>query len=224
MDGPGADKTGQLRRAWLGPPLQAGSRPKALPPTRWLARAANLVASVRQVALLRLDNVATLQALRRVRACQSCRADPFHRHSEERVFVKAGCGKTARPVCAADGGQRESNRARLLRPDSCEAGEQSEEIHCGGVCRGGRSGTGGAKGGDQGKCGPAKHVPGAEPDKRVTGMRQLLAVWTRGGRSYGAGRRRLWHPHRPYELMEAAPCCKSMISAEAWPRLIRSRP
>jgi len=26
--------------------------------------------------------------------------------------VKAGCGKTARPVCAADGGQRESNRAR----------------------------------------------------------------------------------------------------------------
>src|SRR5437868_1590066 len=39
-----------------------------------------------------------------------------------------------------------------------------------------------------------------------------------------AGRRRLWHLHRPYELMEAAPCCKSMISAEAWPRLIRSRP
>src|SRR5438034_3810516 len=35
-------------------------------------------------------------------------------------------------------------------------------------------------------------------------MRQLLAVWTRGGRSYGAGRRRLWHLHRPYELMEAA--------------------
>jgi hypothetical protein len=34
---------------------------------------------------------------------------------EESVFVKAGCGKTARPVCAADGGQRESNRARLLR-------------------------------------------------------------------------------------------------------------
>jgi hypothetical protein len=39
--------------------------------------------------------------------------------------VKAGCGKTARPVCAADGGQRESNRTRLLRPDSWEAGEQS---------------------------------------------------------------------------------------------------
>ena len=40
-----------------------------------------------------------------------------------------------------------------------------------GVIRGGigRSGVGGAKGGNQGECGPAKHVPGAEPDKRVTG-------------------------------------------------------
>ena len=27
---------------------------------------------------------------------------------------------------------------------------------------------GGAKGGDQGKCEPAKHAPDAEPDKRVT--------------------------------------------------------
>jgi hypothetical protein len=54
-------------------------------------------------------------------------------------------------------------------------------------------------------------------------IRQTFAVMTRGRRSYGTGRRRLWHLHRPYELMEAAPC-KSMISAEAWPRLIRSRP
>ena len=33
-------------------------------------------------------------------------------------------------------------------------------------------------------------------------MRQAFAVWTRGRRSYGEGRRRLWHLHRPYELME----------------------
>ena len=34
------------------------------------------------------------------------RYDPFHRpSSNEGVFVKAGCGKTARPVWAADGGQ-----------------------------------------------------------------------------------------------------------------------
>src|SRR6476619_7638397 len=31
-----------------------------------------------------------------------------------------------RPYCAADGGQRKSNRARLLRPDTCEATEQRE--------------------------------------------------------------------------------------------------
>src|SRR5262245_4759562 len=55
-------------------------------------------------------------------------------------------------------------------------------------------------------------------------IRQLVPSHTRGWRSYGAGRRTLWHLHRPYELMETAPCCKSMISAEAWPRLIRSRP
>src|SRR5262245_14550011 len=30
---------------------------------------------------------------------------------------------------------------------------------------------GGAKDGDQGKCGPVKHVPGAEPGKRDTGAR-----------------------------------------------------
>src|SRR5262245_49821313 len=33
-------------------------------------------------------------------------------------------------------------------------------------------------------------------------IRQTFAAMTRGKRSYGAGRRRLWHLHRPYELME----------------------
>src|SRR5262249_12032248 len=46
------------------------------------------------------------------------------------------------------------------RHSSWEAGEQSGAI---------RRGVGGAKGGDQGECEPAKHVPDAEPDKRVTG-------------------------------------------------------
>jgi len=40
--------------------------------------------------------------------------------------MKAGCGKTARPVCAADGGQRKKNRARLLRPHTWEATERGE--------------------------------------------------------------------------------------------------
>src|SRR6201984_821805 len=46
------------------------------------------------------------------------------------------------------------------RHSSWEAGEQSGAI---------RRGVGGAKGGDQGECEPAKHVPDPEPDKRVTG-------------------------------------------------------
>jgi hypothetical protein len=78
---------------------------------------------------------------------------------EESVFVKAGCGKTARPVCAADGGQRESNRARLLRPDSWEAGER-----CGAI----RRGAGGAKGRGQGEREPAQHAPDTGTGARVT--------------------------------------------------------
>jgi hypothetical protein len=37
-----------------------------------------------------------------------------------------------------------------------------------------------------------------------------FAVITQGGRSYGAWRRSLWHLRRPYDLMEVAPCRKSM--------------
>src|SRR6516162_7747817 len=56
-----------------------------------------------------------------------------------------------------------------LRHSSYEAGEQSG-ARCGGIHNGAnRSGVGGAKGGDQGKCGSAKHVPDAESGKRVTG-------------------------------------------------------
>src|SRR6202043_22226 len=48
---------------------------------------------------------------------------------------------------------------------SCEADEQSVAIHSRAI----RCGAGGAKGGDQEECGPAKHVRDAGPDKRVTG-------------------------------------------------------
>jgi len=73
----------------------------------------------------------------------------------------------------------------------------------------------------QSTCRTQSRVSVSQPLARI---RQAFAVVTRGRRSYGTGRRRLWHLHRPYELMETAPCCKSMISAEGWPRLIRSRP
>jgi hypothetical protein len=46
---------------------------------------------------------------------------------------------------------------------SCLAGEQDGERFGGAIrCRAGRRGAGGAKNGDQGKCGSAKHVPDAE--------------------------------------------------------------
>src|SRR5262245_4676553 len=44
---------------------------------------------------------------------------------------------------------------------------KAKKAHCGGICGGGRSGVGGAKGGGQGEYAPAKHVPGTEPGKRV---------------------------------------------------------
>ena len=51
-----------------------------------------------------------------------------------------------------------------LRHSSCEADEQSGAIRCGAI-RGGanRCGVGGAKGGDQGECGPAAHAPDSAP-------------------------------------------------------------
>src|SRR5215813_2683640 len=70
-----------------------------------------------------------------------------------------------------------------LRHSSCEAGEQSGPL-CGAVCGGGNcSGAGGAKGGDQGECEPAKHVPDAEPasvSQALERIRQTFAVMTRG--------------------------------------------
>src|SRR5438477_12804030 len=42
--------------------------------------------------------------------------------------------------------------------------------------------------GTKGKCGPAKHVPGAEPDKRVTGAGTHTAISRQIGRA--AGRKR----------------------------------
>ncbi len=42
--------------------------------------------------------------------------------------MKAGCGKSARPVWAADGGQLAGDCGRLLRPDTFEAAEGNEAV------------------------------------------------------------------------------------------------
>ena len=43
---------------------------------------------------------------------------------------------------------------------------KAKKAHCGGVCGGGRSGVGGAKGGGQGEYAPAQHVLDPEPGSR----------------------------------------------------------
>ena len=43
---------------------------------------------------------------------------------------------------------------------------KAKEANCGGICGGGRSGVGGAKGGGQGEYAPTKHVLGSEPRSR----------------------------------------------------------
>src|ERR1700733_3900988 len=85
-----------------------------------------------------------------VQAGQPCFTYPFAADRES-SFMKAGYGKTVRPVCAADGGKLFIGR--LLRPDSREAGEQRGTTRCG---------AGGAKGGGRGECEPTKHGPYSE--------------------------------------------------------------
>src|SRR5262249_438052 len=46
---------------------------------------------------------------------------------------------------------------------------KAKKAPCGGVCGGGRSGVGGAKGGGQREYAPAKHVLDSEPGSRVKG-------------------------------------------------------
>ena len=63
-----------------------------------------------------------------------------------------------------------------------------------------RNGAGGAKGGDQGKCGPAKHVPDAESGERVTGAGPHTE--SRKGKEEGEVHRAL--PPHSTDLLEAA--------------------
>ena len=44
---------------------------------------------------------------------------------------------------------------------------KAKKAPCGGICGGGRSGVGGAKGGGQGECAPAQHVLDPEPGSRA---------------------------------------------------------
>src|ERR1700676_5358553 len=80
----------------------------------------------------------------------------------------------------------ERTRGVRLRHSSWEADEQGGAIRCG---------AGGAKGGGQGKCGPAKHAPDAESGKRVTGAGAHTE--SRKGKEEGEVHCALPHQRRP---------------------------
>src|SRR5882672_8874300 len=153
------DRDDQPDHPRMGKLLLSLSCQKALPSAGWLDHPKALGAPRQAVAERSLEGISDRTAAHRVQAGRAGLTDPFA-SGRKSPFMKAGCGKTARPVCAADGGQRKSNRARLLRPDSCEADEQGRATGCG---------VGGAKGGGRGECESAKHGPGTVPGDRVTG-------------------------------------------------------
>ena len=93
----------------------------------------------------------------------------------------------------------EKPMGQVIQIDEARIREQSGAAPCRAICGGANRGAGGAKGGDQGECGPAKHAPDAEPGKRVTGaerIRRILPSHTQGGsrmresRTYGSARGR----------------------------------
>ena len=153
---------------------------------------------------------------RHARHCSLCRSRRAHHAQKDRVgtweiprlAVIEGSWRSAsgrRRAEADDARAREVGRGH----SSDEAGEQSGAIRCG---------VGGAKGRGQGECGPAKHVPGAEPGRRVTGAGAHTVKspsFTQGGsrmresRTYGSVRGALSN-ERPYRDRNA-PCPPSLF-------------
>src|SRR5207245_16539 len=99
-----------------------------------------------------------------------------------------GSGHRCRVGAEYDGPHREDEESKPMmhgheKSDlAIVAGKSANNVapRCGAI-RGGvsRSGVDGAKGGDQGEWEPAKQVPGAEPDKRVTGAGSHAATTCR---------------------------------------------
>ena len=63
---------------------------------------------------------------------------------------------------------------------------KAKKALCGGICGGGRSGVGGAKGGGQGEYAPAKHVLDSAPGSRDTGAGAYTATICRHTPEVGA--------------------------------------
>src|SRR6266496_1982296 len=88
-------------------------------------------------------------------------------------------------LCERDGPHREGEEPKPMmhgheKSDlaivAMKPANKAKKAPCGGVCGGGRSGVGGAKGGGQGEYAPAKHVLDSEPGSRVTGAGAYTAT------------------------------------------------
>jgi hypothetical protein len=139
------DRDGQPNHPRMGKLLLSLPCQKALPSAGRLDNPKVVVASRQAMAQRSVERISHQTVAHGVQAGQPRLAHTFS-SDRNSPFMKAGCGKTARPVCAADEGQLFNGR--LLRPDSWEADEQSGPD---------RSGAGGAKGRGQrnpfGTCG-----------------------------------------------------------------------
>ena len=101
------------------------------------------------------------------RCCVSAAYDGPHREGEEPKPMMHGHEKSDPVIVAV----KPANKVeRLLRS----------------IRRGSRSGVGGAKGGDQGECGPAKHALDSAPGSRVTGAGPHTAIVCRHTPEVGA--------------------------------------
>src|SRR5450759_4850618 len=76
---------------------------KALQPVGSLDNPKAMVSSHQAMAERRLEGISHEKSAHGVQAGQPCRTNTLS-SDRESPFIKAGCGKTACPVCAADGG------------------------------------------------------------------------------------------------------------------------
>ena len=100
----GADCGTESTLAGMGRVLQTRPRPQALPPSRRLDCATDLVASVQALAQRRLETAARDHAVRRVRACQLDRVNSFSCISAS-LSLRESCIRE-NCTCSLSGGRR----------------------------------------------------------------------------------------------------------------------